>query len=164
MNQQKKQELFIELTSKYRHLEKYCKIKATGIDNEDIYFHIQFLINDKVFIHSQSDIKNSNGIYALRFIADGFSVDIDESLLTSIIIGYHTNENIVMLALNTLGNLRSHTEQLRNYTSEYVRNILIGNSVKETTSLFINELDATNKAIEFLQKFGNPESPKQNDI
>lgn len=35
---------------------------------------------------------------------------------------------------------------------KYVHHLLIGNSIKDVTQHFINELDATNKAVEYLQK------------
>ena len=46
-----------------------------------------------------------------------------------------------MLALKTLSNIKNHINQLNMYTSEYVNNILIGNSIKDVTQHFINELN-----------------------
>lgn len=156
-NQEKKHKKFEEIISKYTHLESYCTIEVKGLDDDAVYFHITFKIADNVYITSQSDIgsNSSMNIYALRFIIMDtiyHSIDISEELLTPIIIGYHTNKDIVMLALKTLSNIKNHINQLDMYTSEYVNNILIGNSIKDVTQHFINELNATNKAIEYLQK------------
>ena len=156
-NQEKKHKKFEEIISKYTHLESYCTIEVKGLDDDAVYFHTTFKIADNVYITSQSDIgsNSSMNIYALRFIIIDtihHSIDISEDLLTPIIIGYHTNKDIVMLALKTLSNIKNHINQLNMYTSEYVNNILIGNSIKDVTQHFINELNATNRAIEYLQK------------
>ncbi len=154
-NQEKKNKKWNELLAKYKHLDNYCIIEAKGLDDDNIYFHPTFTISKDVHISSQADIGGNNGIYAFKFIInnDGYyCVEISEELLSSVIIGYQTNKDIVMLALTTLGNIRNHINQLNMYTSEYVHNLLIGNSIKDVTQHFINELDATNKAIDFLQK------------
>jgi hypothetical protein len=157
-NQEKKEEHFQKIISKYKYLERYCKIEVTGLDDESIYFHVTFKIADDVDITSQSDVSSNHStlMYALRVniinnIGNHF-IDLSEDLLGSIVIGYHTNKDVVMLALATLGNIRHHINQLNMYTSEYVNNILIGNSIKETTHSLINELNTVNKTIEFLQK------------
>jgi hypothetical protein len=156
--QEKKNKKFEAIISKYKHLENYCKIEVTGLNDENIYFHVTFKIADDVYITSQSDVGSNDSItmYALRVIIindiSNHSIDVSEDLLTSIVIGYHANKDVVMLALTTLSNIKHHVNQLNMYTTDYVNNILIGNSVKETTQCFINELNATNKAIEFLQK------------
>lgn len=156
-NQEKKAIAWEKIVSKYKHLENYCKIEVNGLDDDQVYFHPKFTIGDGVYIHSQADVGSNHCIsmYAIKFATitpNYFSIDISEELLTSIIIGYHTNKSTVMLALTTLDNVKNHINQLNSYTSEYVNNILIGNSIKEVTQHFINELNATNKAIEFLQK------------
>jgi hypothetical protein len=156
-NQEKKHVKFEEIVSKYTHLENYCTIEVKGLDDDNIYFHVTFKIADNVYITSQSDISSNNNmnIYALRFIINdtiNHYIDISEDLLISIIIGYYTNKDVVMLALKTLSNIKNHINQLNMYTSEYVNNILIGNSIKDVTQHFINELNATNRAIEYLQK------------
>ena len=154
-NKEKKHKKWNELLAKYKHLDNYCIIEAKGLDDDNIYFHPTFTISKDVHITSQADVGTNNGIYAFKFIInnDGYyCVEISEELLSSVIIGYQTNKDIVMLALRTLGNIRNHINQLNMYTSEYVNNLLIGNSIKDVTQHFINELDATNKAIDFLQK------------
>jgi len=154
-NQEKKNKKWNELLAKYKHLDNYCIIEAKGLDDDNIYFHPTFTISKDVHITSQADVGNNNSIYAFKFIInnDGYyCVEISEELLSSVIIGYQANKDIVMLALTTLGNIRNHIKQLNTFTSEYVHNLLIGNSIKDVTQHFINELDATNKAIDFLQK------------
>lgn len=156
-NQEKKQQHWEKIISKYKHLENYCTIEPRGIDDDNIYYHPIFKIGgDDVYITGQCDIGNNNtGIYALRFVTNFpvfYSIDIHEDLLAAIIVGYHTNKDNVMLAMTTLGNIKTHINTLNGYANDYITHILIGNSIKETTQQFINELDVTNKAIEFLQK------------
>jgi len=154
-NQEKKHKKWNELFPKYKHLESYCIIEAKGIDDDNIYFHPTFTISNDVYIKSQSDCGHNNGVYAFKFIINNVSyycVDIPEEILSEIIIGYTTNKDLVMLALTTLSNIRTHINNINSYTSEYVHHILIGNTIKDVTQHFINELDATNKAVEFLQK------------
>lgn len=159
-NQEKKNKKWNELLPKYKHLESYCTIEAKGIDDDNIYFHPTFTISNGVYVTSQADCGyNNSEIYCFKFIINNgsyHSVEIPEEILSEIIIGYTTNKDIVMLALTTLSNIRTHINNIQSYASEYVHNILIGNSIKNVTQHFINELDATNKAIEYLQK-----QPKQ---
>lgn len=159
-NKEKKQIKFNEILSKHKHLENYCTIEATGLDTEDIYFHTTFKIEDGTYIYSQSDVKsNANpDIYALRFVMDRqnhLSVEINEDLLTPMIIGYHTNKDIVALAVTTLYNIKKHIQQLDYYTSQYVNNLIVGSSINDVTQCFINELNTTSKAIEFLKQNKN---------
>jgi hypothetical protein len=154
-NKEKKHIKWNQLLINYKHLEKYCIIEAKGIDDDNIYFHPTFTISNNVYVTSQADCGRNNEIYAFKFIInDGqyYFVDIPEILLSEIIIGYNTNKDMVMLALKTLANIRNHINNINMYTTEYVNHLLIGNSIKDVTKHFINELDATNKAIEFLQK------------
>jgi len=156
-NKEKKHEKWGKMLSNYKHLENYCTIQARGIDDDTIYFHPTFTMSDDVCITSQSDTGHNTGMYALRFVIKNeshFTVDIHEDLLSPIIIGYTTNKEVVMLALKTLHNIRVHINNINMYTSEYINNLLIGNSINDVTRQFINELDATNKAVEFLQKQG----------
>lgn len=158
-NQEKKHKKWNELLTNYKHLESYCMIEAKGIDDDNIYFHPTFTISNDVYITSQADCGHNNGIYAFKFVINNGSyhcVEIPEEILSEIIIGYTNNKDIVMLALKTLSNIRTHINNISNYTTEYVHNLLIGNSIKDVTQHFINELDATNKAVEYLQK-----QPKQ---
>jgi hypothetical protein len=154
-NQEKKHKKWSELLPKYKHLENYCIIETKGIEDDNIYFHPIFTISNDVYITSQADCGHNNGIYAFKFIINNgsyYCVEIPEEILSSVIIGYTTNKDMVMLALTTLGNIRNHINQISMYASDYIHHLLIGNSIKDVTQHFINELDATNKAIEFLQK------------
>lgn len=156
-NQEKKQQHWQKIISKFNHLDNYCIIEPRGIEDDNIYYHPMIKISgDDIYITGQCDVGNNNaGIYAVRFVTNFpvfYSIDIHEGLLDSIVVGYHTNKDNVMLAMNTLGNIKKHINTLNNYAHEYITHILIGNSIKETTQLFINELDVTNKSIEFLQK------------
>jgi hypothetical protein len=155
-NQEIKQKQFEEVLTKYKHLESYCTIECAGLDDDDIYFHTTFRIDENVSITSQSDIKSITGlIYATRFTIIGSnycSVDIDEELLMPVIIGYRTNKDVVMLAMNTLSSIRTHINNIQCYTSDYVINILIGNSIKNISQHIVNELNATSLFVEFLKK------------
>ena len=156
-NQEKKQQHWEKIISKYKHLENYCTIEPIGIDDDNIYYHPIFRINgDDIYISGQCDIGHSNnGIYALRFVTNSpsyYSIDIHEGLIDAIITGYCTNKDTLMLAMTTLGNLTTHINALHGYANEYINHILIGNSIKETTQNIINELNVSNKSIEFLQK------------
>lgn len=151
-NQEKKHELWEKLKSNYSHLENYCKIELQGMEDENIYFHPTFVIDSETKITSQADIGTNNFIYATRFVTKDFAIDIYESLVSNVIIGYHTNKEQVLVALNTLYKVREHARQIEGYTIEYVSNILVGNSIKEITNTFINELKTTSSIVEFMQK------------
>ena len=155
-NQEKKQQHWDKIISKYKHLENYCKIEPRGIDDGSVYFHPIFKISEEdMYISGQCDIQHNNGIYGLRFVTNSpvyYSIDIHEGLINAIITGYYTNRDTLMLAMTTLGNLNAHINALHGYANEYITHILIGNSIKETTQHIINELNVANKSIEFLQK------------
>jgi len=154
--QEKKQQHWEKIIAKFNHLENYCTIVVNGLDDNNIYFHPIFKINeDDIYISGQCDVQHNNGIYGLRFIVNKpkyYSIEIHEGLINAIVMGYHTNKDNLMLAMTTLGNLRDHINALNGYATEYVNHILIGNSIKETTQSIINELNVANKSIEFLQK------------
>ena len=154
MNVEKKKEHWENIYKKLKHLDNYCKIELRGIEDATIYYHPTFHIDENVYISSQADIgaNTSYGIYALRLHIEDFSIDIYEELLSPIILGYHNNKDAVILAMTTLGKVKKHIAELNNYTTEYVNNIIIGNSVKEITLAFINELSATEKIISFMQQ------------
>jgi len=153
-NSEKKQELWEKLKSNYSHLENYCTIELRGILDEEIYFHPTFIIDEETKITTQSDINNNN-IYAANFSSTSgtktFSIEIYADLILNIIIGYHTNKETVMLALDTLYKVREHSRNIETYINDYVNNILIGASVKEITNSFINELKTTSSVVEFIQ-------------
>ena len=151
-NQEKKHELWENLKSNYSHLENYCKVELQGMEDDNIYFHPTFIIDSETKIISQADIGNNNFIYATRFVTKDFAIDIYESLVSNVVIGYHANKEQVLLALNTLFKVREHTRQIENYTKEYISNIIVGSSIKEITNTFINELKTTSQLVEYMQK------------
>jgi hypothetical protein len=152
-NKELKNKIWSKLRKKYAHLYDFCTINLRGIDNDEQYFHPSFIINDDVSITSQCDTTNKH-IYAIRFnwISKGISIEINDDLLSAIIIGFHTNKESVELAMDTMAKVRNHINTLNNYTNDYITNILIGNSVNEVTDSFINELKANQKLISFMQK------------
>ena len=159
-NREKKINAWEKLVTKYKYLEPYCKMEVNGLDDDSLYYHPKFCIDENVYITSQADVGThaNRDFYAITFNlisteqAQHVTVDMYENLLDSIIMGYHTNKDIVIVALTALGKVREHVRNLENYTIDYVSNILIGNSIKEITQNFKNELSATEKIISFLQK------------
>lgn len=154
INTEKKKEHWENIYKDLKHLDNYCKIELRGIeDDASIYYHPTFHIDKDVYVRSQADVGSNKTakIYALNFYIDGESVEIYEDLLTPVILGYHTNKDIVMLALNTLKKVKTHVSTLNNYTTDYIHNILMGNSIKEITTAFINELKTTEQLISFMQ-------------
>ncbi len=153
----RKKEQWDKIKKKYSHLKDYCTIDLKGMQENTQYFHPIFRIDEYTYISSQGDSGN-NYIYALNFTTkdpettDTFTVEIYDELLTPIIIGYHTNKEQVLLALTTLSKVRNHITQLNIYVTDYITNILIGNSIKDVTREFIQELSATEKIISFMQK------------
>jgi hypothetical protein len=157
-NQEKKQDIWAKLYPKYQHLENYCKIEPRGLDDDNIYFHPMFIIAEDVYISSQSDVGSNikSGIYGLAFHSgvrnDYFNVEINNDILDAVIIGYHTNKEVVMLALTTMAKVRAHISKLNYYTTDYVQNVLVGNSIKEVSDSFISEIKATTEIVSFMQK------------
>ena len=151
-NTELKTKLWENLSKKYSHLNDYCTIELRGIEDDASYFHPIFRIDDDISVYSQCDTKNKY-IYATKFswVSKNIFIDISEHLLDAIIIGCYTNRNSVELAMDTMAKVRNHIRTLDNYTTDYINNILIGNSVNETTNAFINELKANQKLIEFMQ-------------
>lgn len=151
-NKEKKHKLWEELSKNYSHLSNYCTIEARGIDDDSLYFHPVFTINENVYITTQGDVNNKY-IYAHRFVWDDkrIGIDIGDNLLDPIVVGFHTNRESVEFAMNTMSKVRDHIQTLNNYTTDYITNILIGNSVGEITNAFINELKTNQKLIEFMQ-------------
>ena len=147
-------ELWESIKSKYSHLENYCKIEVQGINDESIYYHSKFIIDENTYITSQGDV-NNNFIYAFRFYhndeINNISVEIHDSLLDNVIIGWSTNKEMVKTALSTLHKLKEHISNLNNYVNDYMINLLIGSTVNEISNNFINEIKTTNKLIDFMQ-------------
>jgi len=156
----RKQEKWEKMLPLFKHLENYCTINLRGLQEDSIYFHPKFILDDNTYISSQVDLNNPD-IYAFNFhiknpeTNENISVEIHDELLSPIIIGYHTNKEQVLLALSTLNKVRTHINQLNMYVTDYIHNILIGNSVKDVTRAFIQELTGVEKIIEFMQKSKN---------
>jgi hypothetical protein len=155
MNTEKKQKVWDMIYPKIKHLEDYCTINLRGIEDDTIYFHPQFIIDETFEITSQCDTGNRY-IYALRANIkqeDGttFSMDIYDDLLTPVITGYKTNKTIVIEALNTLIKVKNHIAELNNYSNDYIHNLLMSNSIDAISNAFINEIKATNKLISYMQ-------------
>lgn len=154
-NSEKKLNQWNEQLKSFSHLENYCKIEVRGLEDDNIYYHPTFILDENVSIHSQADIGNNKSIYAMRFQVSKpsyFSVEIYESLLDNVVFGYLTNKESVMLALETLSKIRDHVRKLESYADEYVNNILLGDSLEELGKSFIEEIKTTNKMISFMKK------------
>jgi len=154
-NQEKKHQLWESLLTKFKHLENYCKIEVRGLDEDSVYFHPTFVLDEKTKITSQGDTKKKY-LYALNFSVqtdyEYFNIQFPDDLLDNVVIGYHTNKEVVLLALSTLDKVYKHINQLNIFATDYVNNILIGNSITDITDGFINELKATNSIVSFMQK------------
>lgn len=152
-NQEIKQQIFADVQKKYSHLSNYCSIEAKGVDDNSIYLHPRFVINEDVFIHCQCDTQNKN-VYAARFHykVDGVTevVEIGDFLIDNVIVGWHTNNDKVLLAISTLYKVRNHITNLNNFANDYIIQILMGNSLGELTTLFINEFKTTQSLIDFI--------------
>lgn len=151
----KKQEIWYNIKSKYSHLENHCDIEVNGLEDESDYFHPKFVLDENTYVICQGDNKNTI-IYAFRFYHTKNSITINvefsEHLLDNIIVGWSTNKEVVFYALETLNKIRNHVQQLNNYTTDYINNILIGDSIKELTDSFINELRTTKEMVNYMQK------------
>lgn len=153
-NSEKKTAQWNDQLKSFTHLENYCKIEVRGLEDGSIYYHPTFILDENALIHSQSDIGNNKSIYAMRFqvsVPNYFSVEICESLLDNVIVGYSTNKESVMLALDTLVKVRDHVRKLDSYANEYVNTILLGDSLEELGKSFIEEIKTTNKLISFMK-------------
>ena len=154
-NQKLKQEQFNKLLELFKHLEPYCTITARGLEDNSIYFHPVFKLSEEVYISAQSDIGADKNIkiYALKLYSTEpqFNVDIYEEILDAVVIGYFTNKPLVELALNTLSKIRDHENKIQMYTTDYINNLLVGESISELTKQFINELKSVDRMIEFLK-------------
>ena len=152
-NAEKKAELWKKLLPKYQHLEAYCDISVRGIEEDSIYFHPTFKLDDNTIITAQGDINSSIGdIYAFRLSQEKFSAEIHAEILDAVVIGWHTNRELVYTALDTLAKVRSHVRTLEMYTTDYVINILIGESLDDLTNSFIQEIKTTNRIVTHMQQ------------
>lgn len=152
-NAEKKAELWKKLLSKYQHLEAYCDIDVRGIDEDSIYFHPVFKLDDNTIITAQGDINSNVGdIYAFRLSQEKFSAEIHAEILDAVVIGWYTNKELVYTALDTLDKVRNHVRTLEMYTTDYITNILTGESLDDLTNSFIQEIKATSRIVTHMQK------------
>jgi hypothetical protein len=154
-NQEKKSEQWEKQLESFTHLQNYCTISARGLDDDSQYYHPTFTLDENVNVSAQSDIGPNKCIYALRFniqTPEYFTVDIYETLLDAVIVGYHTNKDAVMMALTTLVKIRNHIRNLESYSQEYVSNLLLGESLEELGKSFIEEIKTTNKLVSFMKQ------------
>ena len=149
-----KLELWDTIKSKYSHLENYCTIELGGIENESPYFHPRFILDENTYISGQCDT-SSKYVYALRFNhtseINPIYIEIQDSLLDSLVTGWTCNKEIVKVALETLSKLNNHINNLNCYVNDYITNILIGNSIKEVSDVFIGEIKTTSKLVDYMQ-------------
>ena len=147
-NAEKKAKLWETMLPKYQHLEPYCDIDVRGIDEDSIYFHPVFKLDDKTIITAQGDINNTTRhLYAFTLSQENFSADIYEEILDAVVIGWHTNKDLVYTALDKLAKVRNHVRTLEMYTTDYVMNILIGESLDDLTNSFIQEIKTTSRVL-----------------
>lgn len=158
-NSEKKLQKWSNLYERYKHLEQYCDIVLDGIDDESIYFHPRFVLDENTYITSQSDVgdKLTGGeLYAMRLFStvngNNIGIEIYDDIFDNIVIGYHTNRDVVILAATTLSRVKNHINQLNMYVNDYVTNILIGSSLNNITQNFISELQAVNNVVSFMRK------------
>ena len=149
-----KLELWDTIKSKYSHLENYCTIELGGIEDGSQYFHPKFILDENTYIIGQCDISNKY-VYALRFNhtpeINPIYIDIQDSLLDSLVTGWTCNKEIIKAALETMSKLNNHIKNLNCYVNDYITNMLIGNSIKEVSDAFIGEIKTTSKLVDYMQ-------------
>ena len=157
-NAEKKQKLWEEISQNYAHLEPYCKITVIGIEDNSSYFHPKFTIEENTYITSQCDL-SSKYIYALKIHIDNETIEIYDELLDPIIIGYAENKDIITTALGTLKRIRKHINNLNEFATTYIHNVLINQSIGDISKSIVSELKASEMQINFIKnkKGGNNE-------
>ena len=155
-NKEKKQTHSEKIIQKFKHLESHCTIILNGIDDDSIYYHPTFVIEEGVYIRSQADIDSNynSSFYCPKFTSEKdniYGVEIYEDHLENVIVAYKLKKDAVLLAFDTLKKVNAHVEKMRQYTNEYINNLLIGNSITALSNDFINEIKTTTKVIELMQ-------------
>lgn len=153
-NQERKQEIWLTLEPKFKHLKNHCVIEPKGVDDEDQYFHPTFTIEDGVYISCQGDAGNKY-LYAFRFTSTNDSIyelPIQDDLLDNIIVSWKQNKEVVLLAFDTLKKVNAHVDKMRSYTTDFINNLLIGNSIEQLSGDFINEIKTATTVISLMQK------------
>jgi hypothetical protein len=155
-NQDKKQHHWDKISNKFKHLENHCTIKLQGIEDDSIYYHPKFIIEEGVYIISQCDIGNNSNSspYCHRFTSESdniYGIELYEGYLENVIVSWKINKEVTILAFDTFKKVNSHIEKMRQYTNEYVNNLLVGNSIVELSNDFINEIKTTTQVIKLMQ-------------
>jgi hypothetical protein len=154
-NQELKKELWDKWLFENKHLENYCTIECEGLDDNTLYFHPNFILNEQFKIRCQSDTGNKV-IYACKFQVtnDGLyeENEIPYEWLESVIIGFSQNQEKVVFAIKTFYKIQSHIGTLRDLNFRYVNDIILGNGLKEVTNAITNELRITTEVLETLKK------------
>jgi hypothetical protein len=157
-NQEQKQQLYNKQLLNLSHLENYFEPKVKGLENDSVYFHIEFWLDDKTYISSQSDIGNNfqrDYPYAMKLniISDNKTecIDIFETWFENIVISWSANKERVMSSLKTLSRVREHMIKIECYAVDYVNNLIIGESINDITNDCINELKTVNKLVQQIE-------------
>ena len=155
-NQDKKQNHWDKISSKFKHLENHCTIELQGIDDDSIYYHPKFNIEKGVCITSQCDVGNNYNasLYCPKFTSESdniYGIDLYEGYLENVIVSWKLNKEVVILAFDAMQKVNSHVAKMRQYTNEYVNNLLVGNSIVELSNDFINEIKTTTQVIKLMQ-------------
>ena len=155
INQELKKELWDKWLSENNHLENYCTIECEGLDDNAVYFHPKFILNENFRIRCQSDTGNKI-IYAckLQMTNDGLyeEYEIPYEWIESVIIGFSNNQEKVVFAIKTFRKIQSHIGTLRDLNFQYVNEIILGNGLKEVTNAITNELRITTEVLGTLKK------------
>jgi hypothetical protein len=157
-NQEKKQQLYEKQLLNFKHLENYYEPKAKGLEDASVYFHVEFWLDEKTYISSQSDIGNNSERhypYAMRLniISDNKteSIEIFENWFENIVISWSANKERVMSSLKTLSRVREHMRKIECYAVDYVNNLIIGESINDITNNCIYELKTVNKLVQQIE-------------
>ncbi len=157
--QEKKQKQAEKVKNKLKHLEEHCVLTFEGLEQDNVYFHPVITIEKGVTIRMQCDVGSNynydNVFYCPTFssVNDNiFSVKLDENLVDNVVLVWKNNKESVIIAFDTLNKIGKHVDKLRNYTNDYITNLLIGNSVNDLSKDFINEIKTTTSVINFMQK------------
>lgn len=152
-NKELKIEIWNNIHSKIKHLDEYYNTELMGIEDDSVYFHPTFVLDENSFITSQCDINNKH-LYALRYQCGDMSVDIYDDIFEAIVIGYSVNKDRVMSILNIMIRIKDHSNKINGYIQDFIHNQLIGNSIEETTKNLISELKIQNEILKNINNNG----------
>ena len=158
--QEKKAEHSVAIMEKLKHLENHAAITFEGLDDDSIYYHPLLTIEEGVFIRMQCDVGSNSqvGFYAATFTSqlDRMNhIPLYEDYIENVVVSWKNNKHIVLMAFDVLKKVNNHVEKMRGYTQDYINNLLIGNSISDLSTDFINEIKTTTKVIELMQTTKN---------